>query len=123
MNQFEFLMCPPVHFGVEYVINPWMEGQIHATDNQLATEQWRRLEQLLSQYASVATISPVKGLPDLVFTANAAIVYKRNAVLSSFRFPERQPEEQHFARWLEDNGFSVHVLPREVLFEGAGDAL
>ncbi len=26
------LMCPPAHFSVDYVINPWMEGNLHSTD-------------------------------------------------------------------------------------------
>src|SRR5947209_78222 len=123
MSQLRFLMCPPVHFGVEYVINPWMEGQIHATNNGLASRQWMQLQDILSRYAQVESLSAVRGLPDLVFTANAAVIYKQNAVLSSFRFPERQPEEQYFAEWLRENGFAVHVLSRDVQFEGAGDAL
>ncbi|MGA3169626.1 MAG: hypothetical protein ABSE62_01305 [Chthoniobacteraceae bacterium] len=24
-----FLMCAPAHYGVEYVINPWMAGNVH----------------------------------------------------------------------------------------------
>jgi len=123
MIQSRFLMCPPNHFGVEYVINPWMEGQIAATNSSRATEQWSRLHSILSRYAKVRSMSPVKGLPDLVFTANAAVVYGEVAVVSSFRYPERQPESQHYAEWLESDGFSVKTLPRDVLFEGAGDAL
>jgi hypothetical protein len=26
------LMCPPHHYGVDYVINSWMQGQIGRTD-------------------------------------------------------------------------------------------
>ncbi len=123
MSQSRFLMCPPDHFGVEYIINPWMEGQIAATDRARALEQWCQLHSILSTYATVTSMSPVKGLPDLVFTANAAVVHRDVAVLSSFRYPERQPEARHYAEWLESDGFSVKTLPDEVLFEGAGDAL
>ncbi len=123
MRRLRFLMCPPVHFGVEYVINPWMEGQIHATNAKLASSQWSRLHALLSEHAEVASLPAVQGLPDLVFTANAAVIKGRTAVLSSFRFPERQPESQHFANWLAADGFKVETLPPGVLFEGAGDAL
>jgi len=45
-------------------------------------------------------MSAVNGLPDLVFTANAALVYNQTAVLSSFRCPERQPEARYYADWL-----------------------
>ena len=118
-----FLMCPPAHFGVEYVINPWMNGQIHSTDDQLASRQWSQLHAILSRHAQVVSLAAVKGLPDLVFTANAAVVYRDVAVVSSFRYQERQPEAQHFADWLHADGFDVHFLPPGVLFEGAGDAL
>jgi N-dimethylarginine dimethylaminohydrolase len=116
-------MCPPKYFGVEYVINPWMEGQLHAVDVNVAFAQWSQLQMLLSEHATVAFLPPVPGLPDLVFTANAALIYSNTAVLSSFRYPERQPESKHFANWLAADGFRVRTLPPNVLFEGAGDAL
>lgn len=116
-------MCSPQHFGVEYVINPWMQGQIHATNLELAGRQWRRLQELLSEHGEIASMPAVAGLPDLVFTANAALIYKETAVLSCFRCPERQSEAPHFAKWLTEDGFRVHTLPPGVLFEGAGDAL
>jgi N-dimethylarginine dimethylaminohydrolase len=123
MSRSRFLMCPPLHFGVEYVINPWMEGQIHATNPELAGRQWSRLHALLSDRAEVVSLPAVVGLPDLVFTANAALIYRETAVLSSFRCPERQPESPYVAKWLMADGFEVHTLPPGVLFEGAGDAL
>ncbi len=85
--------------------------------------QWSRLHALLSERAEVASLPAVAGLPDLVFTANAALIYRETAVLSSFRCPERQPESPHFAKWLIADGFEVRTLPPGVLFEGAGDAL
>lgn len=123
MTNERFLMCSPQHFGVEYVINPWMEGQIHATNRELADRQWSRLHQLLGEHSEIASIPAIPGLPDLVFTANAALIHKDAAVLSSFRCPERQSESPHFAKWLTEDGFRVHTLPPGVLFEGAGDAL
>jgi N-dimethylarginine dimethylaminohydrolase len=59
----------------------------------------------------------------MVFTANAGVVLGDDVVLSRFRFPERQGEEQYFERWFTQHGFSVHKLPDDVPFEGAGDAL
>lgn len=118
-----FLMCAPEHFDVEYVINPWMKGQLHAPDHARVASQWSDLRNLIRQSAEVVTLPPVKSLPDLVFTANAALVYENVAVLSSFRCAERQPEAPHNADWLRAHGFDVHMLPPGVLFEGAGDAL
>ncbi len=122
-NELRFLMCPPHHFGVEYVINPWMQNQVNAADQELAWKQWMQFHGLMTNYANVELMPAVSGLPDLVFTANAALVRKRTAVLSSFRCVERQPEARHYADWLSADGFQVDSLPSGVLFEGAGDAL
>lgn len=54
-----FLMCWPQHFGVEYLINPRMEGQIHATDPEFAARQWSRLHQLLSEHGEIASIPAI----------------------------------------------------------------
>lgn len=116
-------MCPPDHFGVEYVINPWMAGQLHAADLRLATAQWKALNERIAALAEVLSMPAQPNLPDLVFTANAALIWRNVAVLSSFRCPERRPEERHYADWLRAQGFDVRRLPAGKWFEGAGDAL
>ncbi len=117
------LMCPPDYYGIEYEINPWMDRRRPA-DHAAAVDQWNALRGLLAEAgASVSTIAPVAGLPDMVFTANAAVVVGRLAVLSHFRHPQRQQEEPHFAAWLAAHGFEVCRVPEDVYFEGAGDAL
>lgn len=117
------LMCPPDFYGIEYEINAWMNQERNA-DHELATRQWLDLKSHIEKAgARVSTLEPVRGLPDLVFTANAAIIYRRRAILSRFRHEQRQGEESHFALWLTANGFTVSTLPDEAYFEGAGDAL
>ena len=44
-------------------------------------------------------------------------------IASRFRYPERQYEEPYFADWFQDRGFEVSLMPRDMPFEGAGDAL
>ncbi len=100
-----------------------MEGQIHAADSDLALAEWRQFQTSVSRVADVELMPPVAGLPDLVFTANAALIHRRSAILSSFRCSERRPESPYFADWLAQDGFDVHTLPPGVFFEGAGDAL
>ncbi len=119
----QILMCPPDFYGVEYEINPWMK-RTQPPDHALAGKQWNDLRLLLSDAgAQIVLQTPVQGLPDLVFTANAAMIYRREAVLSRFRYAERQGEEPYDAAWLEANGFRVHRLDHDLYFEGAGDAL
>jgi N-dimethylarginine dimethylaminohydrolase len=119
-----YLMCPPDYFGVEYVINPWMRGNL-GTVSPEAREQWFGLGRLLVEYlgADVVLLDPQPGLPDMVFTANAGLVRGGVAVPTRFRHPERQGEEAHFRPWFAAEGYDVRELPEGVAFEGEGDAL
>ncbi|MEM8720028.1 MAG: TIGR00300 family protein [Cyanobacteria bacterium P01_G01_bin.39] len=117
------LMCAPDHYDVDYVINPWMEGNIHKSSRDKAVEQWSKLNFVLNEIAQVDLVEGQPGVPDMVFTANAGLVLGDNAVLSRFYHPERQGEEPYFKKWFEDNGFKVFELPPDLPFEGAGDAL
>ncbi len=117
------LMCPPDFYGIEYEINPWMDRRQPA-DHATVVTQWTALRDLLNAAgAQTPLLPPVRGLPDLVFTANAAMIFRDQAILARFRHPERQGEEPHDAAWLESAGFHITRLPPELYFEGAGDAL
>jgi N-dimethylarginine dimethylaminohydrolase len=119
----QILMCPPAFYGIHYEINPWMNTERQA-DHKLAGEQWRALyDRLVEAGVDVVEVAPVEGLPDLVFTANAALIYQRQAVISHFRHVQRQGEEQYFRQWLVDHGWEAIETPAGCSFEGAGDAL
>ncbi len=118
------LICSPDYYGIEYEINPWMRVS-NAADPQKARDQWVQLIRVLEEEvgAKLERLTPVPGLPDLVFTANAGVVYEGKAVPSRFRHPERQREEEHFERWFAEKGYQVIMLEKECFFEGAGDLL
>jgi N-dimethylarginine dimethylaminohydrolase len=117
------LMCPPDHYGIEYEINPWMNTRRQA-DHGLAVRQWRQLRELLVKAgATISEVQPVEGLPDLVFTANAALIYRKRAVQARFKHAQRQGEEPKFRAVLEAAGWEVLPAPGDFSFEGAGDAL
>ena len=118
-----FLMCPPEYFTVAYIINPWMHGNLRRIDNAVAKQQWRSLYDVISDLATVRLVLPQPGSPDMVFTANAGLVKDRRFLVSRFKYPERQYEEPYFADWFMDRGYEVTLMPRDVPFEGAGDAL
>ena len=118
-----FLMCPPEYFDVAYVINPWMNDNVHQIDRLAAQRQWRALYDTVCRYAKVRLLRPEPGSPDMVFTANAGLVYERSFILSRFRHEERQSEEPYFADWFDEHGYDVTTCPAELYFEGAGDAL
>jgi N-dimethylarginine dimethylaminohydrolase len=117
------LMCRPEYFGVEYEINPWMHVEV-SVDHASAQRQWDALYRTYGDMGlEVELAEPRRGLPDMVFTANAAVLWKGKAVLSNFHHRERQGEEPHWRAALERLGFVVSELPPTVAFEGAGDAL
>ena len=128
-----FLMCRPDHFAVSYAINPWMDPASWARDSRTlgaaARREWATLHRrLLDLGAAIELVTPAAGLPDLVFTANGAVVLDRRALLARFRHPQRQPEEAHFEaafRALQARGLidSVRRPPENLALEGAGDCV
>jgi arginine dihydrolase len=118
-----YLMCPPLHFGVLYEINPWMSSEV-SVDPERALAQWEGLVATLEAAgAEVVVMEPAAGVPDLVFTANAGLVNGGQFVPSHFRHPERRPETPINAAWFGERGWRVDHLPAELDHEGAGDAL
>ncbi len=127
------LMCRPDHFGVSYAINPWMDpsswaGEARALETRAKVE-WRALHRTLKTLgATIELVPAVPGLPDLVFTANAAVVMDRVALMARFRHPERQGEEPHYQRAFHNLQAlcvldEVRLLPEGVTLEGAGDCV
>ena len=105
------LMCPPDYYGIEYEINPWMRTA-DAADHPAAIAQWQTLRDTLSGLgAIVLTMPPQPGLPDLVFTANAGLIYRDTFLSSRFKHEVRAKESPHFEAWMAANGFIVEQLP------------
>jgi len=123
MRQARILMCPPDYYGIEYEINPWMSRSRGSTPDK-ARQQWSALYEMLRGLGvTVELMSPQPGLPDLVFTANAGLVYEKRFFSSRFRHEVRAGETPHFDAWFAAHGYTVEHLPEGIYFEGAGDAL
>jgi ornithine--oxo-acid transaminase len=116
-----FLMCPPQWYGVDYVINPWMAGNLHRSSRDAAFSQWKTLYNALRTVADVRLLHPEEGAPDMVFLAHGAIVHGGVAALASFSHAQRRKETGHLRRWLSEHGFLLWDTPRETAFEGEGD--
>lgn len=120
------LMCRPDYFDVTYEINTWMHTSVRP-DPDLAREQWQALFAILRDDlgAQIELVDPQPGLPDMVFTANAGLVWENTLIPSRFRFAERQGEVPHFVAWFVKNGYAIRSLPEDApgTFEGEGDVL
>jgi N-dimethylarginine dimethylaminohydrolase len=132
-TQVRFLMCPPQHFAVSYSINPWMNPEAWASADgalsEAAEQQWGALQRtLLTQGAAIEFVDPKPDLPDLVFTANAAVVLDGKALLARFRHPERQCEEPIFGATFQALQARAQIdavveMPEGLWLEGAGDCI
>jgi N-dimethylarginine dimethylaminohydrolase len=128
-----FLMCPPDHFRVAYKINPWMNPDSWGSRREAlvtaSRHEWGALRRALSGLgAEIDHVPAAPDVPDLVFTANSAVVLDRVALLARFRYPERRCEEKHFEaafRSLQARGLidAVRKLPDDLVLEGAGDCV
>ncbi len=117
------LMCRPDYYTVDYEINPWMHVR-EKPDQALATVQWQALHDTFTGLGiDVELIEPVKGLPDMVFTANGGLVSGNRFILSLFRHEERQGEAAYFEAWANRSGFETVRLSGDFFFEGEGDVL
>ena len=125
-----FLMTDPACFDVCYRINPWMQPLAWTPASLPAAKAASAALKAALQAAGghVETVGAVRGLPDLVFPANAAVVLDGKVLLARFRHPERQGEEAPFRAAFEN--LKARGLVREILelpaglyHEGAGDGL
>ena len=125
------VMCPPEHFAVSYRINPWMDPDAWSADAETlardARDGWQKLYETYRGLGAHIEIMPAQpGLPDLVFTANSAVVLDRKVLLARYKCPERQGEEPHgrtFFEALRARGLvdEIHEMPEGIALEGAGD--
>jgi len=127
------MMSAPDHFEVAYRINPWMDPSTWQPSalrlHHDARQGWQRLKDKYESLGARVDVQPaVRGLPDMVFTANAAMILDRKALLARFLCEERRGEEAHnraFFAAQKARGVIDEIIetPDELFFEGAGDAL
>ncbi|GAB2657022.1 amidinotransferase [Saccharopolyspora gloriosae] len=115
-----YVMCPPEHFAVEYVINPWMDPD-EPVDVAVAMRQWRELKETYERLGHAVSVVPAQpGLPDMVFAANSGTVVGGRVLGSRFRAEQRAAEAEHFRRWFGENGYREIVMPARIN-EAEGD--
>ncbi len=129
MKMTRALFCPPDHFEIRDVKNPFMRGA-EPVDAEKARAQWEEVRRAFEE-AGVATevIPAVADLEDMVFANNQVFVGEssqgeRFIVPSHMRFPSRQREVPYFVEWFRERGYRVVELDLSNEFlEGHGDLL
>jgi N-dimethylarginine dimethylaminohydrolase len=126
-------MSPPDFFEVAYAINPWMNPEQWTLDakrlSRDAQSGWAALRAAYESLGARVVVKPAaSGSPDLVFTANCAVVLDGKAILARYLKAERSGEELHGHRMFEQLKARGEIdafyrTPEGVYFEGAGDAV
>ncbi|MBB6119875.1 dimethylargininase [Nocardiopsis algeriensis] len=123
-NRRHYLMCRPTYFAVDYAINPWMDPAAEV-DRERAIRQWEALRDLYLELGHrVSEITPVEGLPDMVFAANGALVVDGRVYGARFASAERTPEGPAYLDWFRKAGVSegfVETSEPKYVNEGEGD--
>ena len=116
----ELLMSDATHFRVDYEINPYMHTEIQPDSAAAVAEHEAIVSAHLEAGRKVEYVLPAPECPDMVFTANAAVVRGGRAVLGAPP-AERKAEIPYFQEWLTERGYAV--VPAPYAFSGQGDAL
>lgn len=127
------LMLHPRHYKVSYAINPHMvdsQGKLHEVDSSKAVQQWKNLVKVFEKCGlDVEIMDSQAHLPDMVFAANQSFVFwneslqRPEVLLSNMHFEERKKEVPYFEEFFRTQDYTVHKVPRELSFEGTGDAI
>ncbi|MGE3181693.1 MAG: dimethylarginine dimethylaminohydrolase family protein [Phycisphaerae bacterium] len=123
------LMCPPRHFAVLDVKNPFMAEHIGATDASRAQEQWNAVREVFQSCNMTAPLAePLPDREDMVFCANPIFPGVRSdgekiCILSNMRYESRQREVVAYVDQLGKLGYEFHSVPAGIGFEGGGDAI
>jgi len=125
------LMVEPTYFSVDYVINPYMQGNIGKVDKQKAMNEWNSIKKIYETAGlTVHPIPGAEGLPDMVFCANQSLPFlsedgKKEVLMSIMHSDMRKQEVGFIQNWYESNGYTIHQMDSEKVtdFEGMGDAI
>jgi N-dimethylarginine dimethylaminohydrolase len=114
------LVSDAAHFRVDYEINPYMSTTDQPDHDAVVAEHDAIVAAHRGAGRTVEHLPSAAECPDMVFTANAALVSGNVAVLASLP-PARRSETPHHRAWLEARGLTVLDAP--YAFSGQGDAL
>ncbi|MEP7145912.1 MAG: arginine deiminase-related protein [bacterium] len=123
-------MCSPDYFEVNYDGNEFMKNNINMVNKVKALDQWNDLKKVYEDLGfKVELIEPVKGLVDMVFTANQSLPFldndeKKNVILSKMKNVQRKDEVKYFREYYEKRNYKVTELPEYIeYFESMGDCV
>src|SRR6185503_1242345 len=119
----KILLCPPAHYDIEYVINPWMDTK-NKVNSSKAEDAYTHLKQIYTDLGcEILEIAQKKGLPDMVYAANYGFPQSNLFIKSNYKYDERKDEAEAAKIYFKKLGFEIKELPQDIEFEGQGDLL
>lgn len=125
----KLLMCPPTHFAIVDIKNPFMQAHVGNTDIATAQSQWKTLRATFAQAGvEVLDVPATQQCEDMVFCANPIFPGlnahdERVCMLSNMRHESRRREVAAYRELLEQHDYAFREIPSDIRFEGGGDAV
>ena len=117
-------MCKPIHYDVVHKnLNFHMNMEKSVNNHNANMQYWNLVRKLSECGANIKFINSQKGLVDMVFAANGALIDKatHTAIIANFQATPRIEESELWKSFLKNNLYKVKLLKNK--FEGKGDAL
>ena len=114
------LVSDAAHYRVDYEINPYMHTAVQPDQAAALAEHEGIIAAHRAAGRRIEYVASAPECPDMVFTANAAVVSGNRAVLGAPP-PERKSELPYFQEWLINHDYEILEAPYP--FSGQGDAL
>lgn len=110
-----YLVCPPTHFAVHFLGNPWLPWH-DTVDPVRAREQWEGLRTAIAAAgAPTVTVPPQPGLSAMTFVRDVALVYApHQALLLRNDGPRGAMEPRPVARWFQEQGYETETAPYRI---------
>lgn len=133
-----FMMCSPYGTNTNEPNNIWMkelqdEGKLVVDMNKMEKQHYE-LSKILNSIGNVFMMPAVEGLQDLVYVANAGMVFPhldpttdRRALVSNFKSGPRRGETPVIAAYYKQLGYEPVIMPdfnekgEPMFFEGEAD--
>lgn len=116
------LMSGTDYFDDGYAINAHMDDKVPVNVAESAREHAEIAECLQKAGVEVSKVAPPEDCQDGVYTANWALVVGNKAIMANL--PNiREAEEPYAKKVLEERGYDIIHLPKDIHFSGQGDAL
>jgi len=114
----QLLLCPAGLLRDRIQINPWM-SRARARIRRWSSAMERTLQPTL-QLDCKSSLSTQAETARHGFHRQRRSHRGRRFIPSNFRHEERAGEAPHFARWMDEHGYEVVWLPKDLYFEGEG---